>query len=201
MSEGIKAIREWVFRDVSNTAATIATGAAATYLSANFDEVAQMAIDHSHAFLSFAAIVFTLGVFFALKIDSVELRKRKIELEHEDRVADEARKIQEVANLAKDKERERYRRKRARSDVLGLDPWQKELLLYLNNEGQTTWGPMDEYNFDERFRGVKGMLEITKIQEDTGGYLWRISLNEYGRLATEVGMDLLEEAAQICKKR
>lgn len=89
------------------------------------------------------------------------------------------------------------RRAAAYAWVRDLDPREKVFLSNLRDSGKILTQPITEVECDAAFSSTGKALERTRVSGDAGVYRWRVSLNNFGRLAVEVGADLLEEAVEF----
>ena len=121
--------------------------------------------------------------------------------------ADVSRKDEKLAYLANRlDERGRLEQRRrdeaaARSWVMGLMPWDKVLLLRVSRvERFVTAKPMDDQEMRECLAHVRQGVACTRVKaHEYNRYTYRLVLTDFGKLATKVAMDLLEEAEEYEK--
>lgn len=168
-------------------------------------------------FLTAAVFFFTLGRRLAQK-ESASTRKelektrdmlhraneRISELEStisglEAALAREKEKTVELAGRLDRREQDEDRKREeafARAWVMGLIPTEKRLVLRIARKGyHITPEPMTDQRFTEGIARLSRGVDYTRVKShEYDRYTYKLVLNDFGELAANVAMDLLEEA-------
>ena len=141
-----------------------------------------MCRDHPWPMAFCCLLAFALGTWF---YHSQGWRETLVERRREERKA-----RREAA------EADERRRRAARSALLGLEPWEKGLLLRLRDGIEVMPEELTRRDIRSLLDGLDGLVEYTAVSGNGDLHRWRVSLSEYGRYACEVAGDVLEEVSK-----
>lgn len=168
---------------------------AGAYALALLRQIGEMAAAYPKALAAFGLVSFSVGALLGSSRRRHEraMERLRREEDRKDRVEAE-RKEEERSNATREAD--------ARAWVMGLDPDEKLLLLNLSRKGSLVTDYVDARDFQNYMARMRSGVDSTRVDSDWRRYYaYRLSLNDFGELAAQLGMDLLEDVARIRAER
>lgn len=168
---------------------------AGAYVLAILGQIREMAVAYPKALTAFGATLLSVGALVGGSRGRHERSMERLRREEDRKDRQEALERQMEVKRQRDEQR-------AREWLMELDPDRKLLLLDLSRKGSWVTDYMDPYDFRGFMAPINAGVDSTRVHADWRRYYaYRISLNDFGKLAAQVGMDLLEDVERISQER
>jgi hypothetical protein len=163
-------------------------------------EIAKLYDENQRAFAAMGVFCFGIGALCGSITHRLARTAEREQMRHEREMERMRFEHEEVERQRKEDEERKRRESSARSWVLGLTPLEKRLILRINRDGSIVTKPMDYETFAGGFIRLQMGVEPTRVSGSGDRHSYKLTLNDFGRTAVEVGMDLLEDAERYASE-